>query len=680
MARERSSILFGDEGMWPLDLLPFDRMSERCGFRPDEKWIDVVRGASVRLSSGGSASFVSPEGLVLTNHHVAESRLHAVSTEANDLLRNGFYAATLEDEIPCPGLEANVLIAIDDVTDRVKRAVSDGMSPDETFLAIRAEKAKIQKESFDATGFKSDVITLYQGGRYHLYRYRRFEDVRIVWAPEKAIASFGGDIDNYKFPRFCLDVALLRVWQDGKPLETPHFFRIAECEPTEGAPLFVSGNPGTTSRMNTVARLKSLRDDGMPLLLTELYRNEVSLQQYSGQGVEHRRRARNALHRVQNIRKRMFGQLNALQDPDFIEAADDRETRIVSDLLDAGLYAKFEPAWDMIEDAECAMKELRTEVNMFEGGDAFNTRYFGIARTLLRMAEEDQKPDGERLPEFTTANRPSVLLGLMSPEPIYPDLEEHNFGASLAHFAEVFGIDSDQVEEVLCYRSPIATAKELVAYTKLGDVEERKRLLEGGQKAINASQDPFINLARLVDNRSRAIRRRFEIEVSEVRRKAHAMIAEALFALYGTDVYPDATSSLRLAYGAAKPYRTVGTELPMFTTIREVFDHADRHEHEGDWKLPDRWYANRSGLSVIEAPFNFLSTHDTHGGNSGSPVFDRELKLHGVLFDGLMQEQGRAFLVTNENPDTVSVSAWGMLTLLRTVYRADRIVDELTSA
>ncbi len=674
-----SHILHNDEGMWLPGKLPVKRLQERHGFQPTSEWYEHVQKACVRMNNGGSASFVSPNGLIITNHHVAESVLDDLTTKNKDYVRDGFYAKRLEDEVPAKQLEVNVLWEIEDVTDRVQGAVAHCKDSAESSKKRRAEISSIEKESFGATGLRSDVVTLYQGGAYHLYRYKKYTDIRLVFAPEKAIASFGGDIDNYEFPRFCLDIAFLRVYENGQPLKTRHSFLWSDVNSRENDLLFVAGHPGTTDRLSTLARLKYLRDFGLPYQLNLLRRREISLQQFGGRSEDNARKALHSLHGIQNIRKRFLGQLGALQNPEFIAQKVHQEGELRTRVSKDPNLAECRDAWEMIEGVERRVGELRDRVNLLEGGTGFMTKFFGIARIIVRLAEEDLKPNEERLPEFNDSNRDSLLHSLFSPAPVHKDLEQYQLADSLAYFMETLGADNELVKKVLESKGPGVLSHELISATKLDSVDERKRLVGGGKTAVESSQDSFIKLALLVDKEARDIRKVFEAEIEEVRKRAYAKIAKAMFALYGNDVYPDATFTLRITFGRVSGYVDEGVKIPYSTTVNDIFRHAEKHNSKEPWSLPKRWLEAQGRLASNKdrSNFDFVTTHDTHGGNSGSPVFDSKLRFRGILFDGNIHDNATTFMYVDDVARAISVHAAGISTALKIVYGAKRLVNEL---
>ena len=603
-----------DEGMWLFNELPLGQLKERHGFEPTQVWADAVRLASVRFNNGGSASFISPTGLVLTNHHVGADTLGKLSTAERDLFSEGFLARTPDEELKAPDLELNQLISITDVTDDVKAAVSEGMSPEDALDARRARIAEIESREKEATGLRCDVIPLYGGNLYHLYRYRRFTDVRLVWAPEQGIAFFGGDADNFEYPRYDLDACIFRVWEDGKPAEIDTFLTVAREGLEAGDLVFVSGNPGRTQRLLSVDALREIRDHQLPHQLDLLRRREVLLQQFALDGPEAARRARNNLFGTQNGRKARLGALAALQSPGVLAAKVVDENQLTAALGQDGDLRPLLAAWDAARANAQARSQLQGT------GVPLSSQLFSIAQRIVQLAEEDTKPSGERLPEYADAGRESFLLSLYSQAPIYPDLEIALLGDSLGQLLERRGGDDPLCARVLAGRSPADRAAELVSGSQLADVEVRRGLVEGGREAVEASDDPLIRLARLVDPEVRRVRKLGD-ELAERDRQAADLMMKGRFAVRGTSEYPDATFTLRLAFGTVAGYREQGREVPPFTTIDGAFAHEEAHRTpEGpqqDFALPASWHAARGRLDLA-TPMNFVCTADIIGGNSAS--------------------------------------------------------------
>ena len=667
-----------DEGMWLLDAPPRDLLKKKYDFDLTDPWLQKAMLSSVRLNSGGSGGFVSPDGLLVTNHHVAADATQKLSKPGRDLYHDGFYAATRDQELKCPDLEINVLQNITDVTKEVNAAVTPGMKPAEAFAARRAVMGKIEQDSLKATGLRSDVVTLYNGGAYHLYRYKKFTDVRLVFSPEKAIASFGGDVDNFEFPRMNLDVAFFRAYENDKPVHTPNYFKWSETGPAENDLVFVTGHPGTTQRLETLARLKHRRDHTLPYTLYRLRTLEAALSQYGMQSPEKARQAAGDQHSVANARKAFSGQLQGLLDPNIIE----QKAQAEAALGDAA--AKLTPdspvyknALAQIADVQLKLREFEKPHGLLETGHAFYSPLFGIARHIVRMGDELPKPSAERLREYRDSNLESLKFGLFSPAPIYPELERAKLTASLTFLAENLGGDSEVVKLVLAGKNPAARADELVNGTKLTDPAERKRLVEGGKKAVDGSTDPLIVLAKAIDAEARKLRTRYETEVEEPERQAYAALSDLRFKALGNTVAPDATFTLRLAFGTVKGYEVGGEALPFHTTLGDAFKKSTELGGKEPFDLPKRWLDGKSKLDLT-TPFNFVSTADTIGGNSGSPVLNRAGELVGVNFDRNRHGLVRNFVYTDVQARHIAVHSRAVLEALRKLYPADPLVKELT--
>jgi hypothetical protein len=666
-----------DEGMWLFNDPPKKLLKERYGFDATDAWLEHVQKSSVRFNSGGSGEVVSEDGLIMSNHHVGADALQKLSTKENDYLKNGFYARTLAEEKPAKDLELNILMSIEDVTERVNAAVTAGLSDEASFKARRAVMAAIEKESKDKTGMRSDVVTLYQGGRYHLYRFKRYTDVRLVFAPEQQIAFYGGDPDNFEYPRFDLDISFFRAYEDGKPAKLPHYLKWSEHGTAENDLIFVSGHPGRTSRLLTMDELAYVRDYRLPKTLNRLNRLEVLLTSYSGRSQENARRAKDELFGIQNSRKANLGRLAGLLDPNVMAKKAAAEKQLRDAVAAREEFKDAREAWERIAAAQKIIAERAPLHSLIEGGGAFNSELFGIARTLLRAGEERPKPNGERLREFVESGRESLELGLFSDKPIYTDLEELQFADSLSYLAEEMGATNALVQQILAGKSPRARASQLISGTQVKDVGFRKKLFEGGASAVTAARDPMIELARLVDAEARASRRVMETQ-GEVKQQAHAKIAKARFALQGTSSYPDATFTLRLAYGTVKGYEESGKRIPAHTTFAGLYERAAEQGYRPPFDLPKTWLDRKRRLD-LKTPFNFVSTADIIGGNSGSPVIDRKGELVGIIFDGNIQSLVLDFIFTDEQARAVSVDSRGILEALRKVYDAKTLVAELTA-
>jgi hypothetical protein len=666
-----------DEGMWLFTNPPRKLLKDRYNFEPTAAWLEHLQKASIRFNTGGSGSFVSPDGLILTNHHVASDAIQKLSTEQKDYMKNGFYAKTREEELKCVDEEINVLVSIEDVTDKVHGAVKPGMSAADAEKARRAVMNTLEKESQEKTGLKSSIVTLYQGGQYHLYRYKKYTDVRLVFAPEKAIAFFGGDPDNFEYPRYDLDVTFFRAYENGKPAKVEHYLTWSPSGPQDNELVFISGHPGRTDRLNTAAHLEFLRDRDMPMRLNLIRRREVVLAAWSARSSENARRAEKDLFSMQNSRKVRLGMLATLQDPGFMakKRADEKALREAI-AKDPQLQQSLGTAWDQVAEAIKAWEPIYYENYLLELGAAFNSELFGKARELVRLAEELSKPNAERLREYGDAGLESLKEELFSAAPIYEDLETIKLADSLGLLVELLGADHPLIQKVLAGKQPADRARELVHGTKLKDVTYRKQLADGGQKAIEACDDPMVRLAVLVDGPARKVRKVFEEKVQEPQRQAYSKIARALFATQGGNTYPDATFTLRLAFGVVKGYEEDGKQMPPWTNLGGTYTHAENHEYKEPFDLPPTWKQRKSRMN-LETPFNFVSTVDAIGGNSGSPTVNQKGEFVGILFDGNIHGLGRNYHYIADRAREIHVHSAGILEAIRKVYDADKLADEL---
>src|SRR5262245_6980835 len=666
----------GDEGMWLFNNPPREQLKKKYGFDVTDQWLDHVRLSSVRFNSGGSGSFVSADGLVMTNHHVGADDLQKLSDEKHDYLRDGFHARTLAEEKKTDGLELNVLLKIEDVTAKVQAAVKDGMTATEAADARRKAMAEIEKIAADAkNSIRADVVTLYAGGAYHLYTFKKYTDIRLVFAPEQQIAFFGGDPDNFEYPRYDLDICFFRVYENDKPAKIEHYLKWSPEGSKEGELVFVSGHPGRTNRQNTMDELAYLRDLQYPTQLALLNRREVLYSSWAERTEENRRRVKDDLFGVQNSRKARMGGLGGLLDPRLMSRKADNEKRLREFIGKQG-SSEAARAFEVIAEAEKIRRKIARDVNMLENAHGFSSHSFGIARTLLRAADELPKPSGERLREFGDAKLDSLKYELFSSEPIYEDLEILKLTDSLTYLATTLGAENDLVKKVLAGKSPHDRAFELVSGTKVRDVEVRKKLFEGGKAAVEAAKDPMIELARLIDAEARAVRKQFETQVEEPKRQAAAAIAKARFAMDGTNTYPDATFTLRLSFGTVKGYTENGKTVPPFTNFEGLFNKSKQHGNKPPFDLPPRWEKRKSYLD-LSTPLNFIKTADIIGGNSGSPVINKNAEVVGIIFDGNIQSLVLDFIFEDEVARAVSVDSRGIIEALRKVYEANELADEI---
>jgi len=665
-----------DEGFWMFNAVPRDAIKKAYGFDVTDEWLKHVQLSSVRFG-GASGSFISSEGLVFTNHHVGRGALQQLSTPERDLVRNGFYARTRAEELKVPAMELNVLQSIEDVTARVNATVKPGTSQADAFVARRAAIAQIEKESTDATGLRSDVVTLYQGGLYHLYRYRKYTDVRLVFAPEHAIAFFGGDADNFTYPRYNLDISMFRAYENDQPARIEHFLKWSPNGSRDGELVFTSGHPGGTQRLYTVAHLEYLRDVGHPTAIARMERMREARLRYSALGAEQARQVQSDVFGIENSLKSMRGQLEGLKDPALMAKKQASETALRT-AVDADPKAKvaYADAWDQIVASRRASRALMTDSMFLEGAQGLDTRLFGIARSIVRVVEEREKPNTDRLPEYTEARMASLERQLYSPAPIYVEAEKAKLADSLAYMAEKLGADHPLVKQVLDGKTAEARAAELIGATTLVDVAARKALVEGGKTAVAESKDSMIQLARAIDPQSRQIRKQSEDQVASVERDAYAKIAQAVFATQGTSAYPDGTSTLRLSYGQVKGYLEDRKAIPPFTDYAGLYVREKEFSGKPDFVLPKRWIEKKDALD-LEVPFNFVSTNDIVGGNSGSPVINKNAEIVGIAFDGNIQSLPGYFIYDGSMNRTVSVDSRSILEAMRKLYDAGPLVDEI---
>lgn len=664
--------LRADEGMWTFHNPPVKKLKAEYNFDLEPKWLDHVRLSSVRLNSGGSGSFVSPNGLVLTNHHVASDSVQKLSSQAADLIHNGFHAKTLGEELKCPDLELNVLVAMTDVTAQVKAAVGSEGDPEKAAKAKRAAISKIEGDARQASGLRGDVVTLYRGGEYWLYQYKQYTDVRLVFAPEVEVGFFGGDPDNFTYPRYNLDYALFRVYENGNPAATPNYLKWKVDGLQEGDLVFTSGHPGSTERLRTYSQVEYLRDVARPRSLHILGRLADALNAYGSQGEEQRRQASDPLFGIENSRKAYSGVLSGLRDPELMA----RKKKAEDDLR-AAIAGNPELA-KKVGDAFAAIEHIQTENAPFDEQRAYR-RVLGTlaehAIGIVRYVEETAKPNAERLPAFRDSSLDSTRLDLFSPAPIYAGLEEAMLRAGIELAMERLGPDDAFVQAVLHGESAATAAHKLVMGTKLADPAVRKTLVDGGKDAIAKSDDPMIRLATVIDPMLRELIKKNESAQAALA-DAAGRIAQARFEIYGNSVYPDATFTLRLAYGTVKGYPEDTTLVPWKTTFYGLYERYHAFDGRAPFSLPKR-YLEREKALKLDTPLNFVHTCDITGGNSGSPTLDREGNLVGLVFDGNIQSLPNDLIYVNDADRALSVHCASIIESLRVVYGADAIVEEL---
>lgn len=662
-----------DEGMWTFDNPPTKQLQEKYNFTLSPQWLDHVRLSSVRLNDGGSGSFVSPNGLLLTNHHVARGQLQKNSTAEHDYMKTGFLALTSEEEMKSPDLEVNVLVSMENVTQKIQDALKGSKKAEEEFAKRKDVIAAIERESLEKTGLRSDVVTLYQGGEYWLYRYKKYTDVRIVFAPEQQIAFYGGDPDNFTFPRYDLDMALFRVYENGQPIKSDNYLKWNPKGVGDGDLTFVSGHPGSTSRLDTLAQLEAERDLYEPAQLKIIKNRLDSLRKYSATGPEAARQAGTLIFSLENSQKAYLGRLKGLQDAAVMGAKKKDEEGFKAKVnANPQWKTAYGKAWDQIAAAEKKSQARFKEV-YFHG---LNSAYANLATQIVQYVAEIKKPDGQRLAGYHEAQLDSLKQQLFSPAPIYPAMEIARMTGALELDLAEAGPNDPWVKLVLGGKSPKEVAEALVKGTKLADPEYRKKLVEGGEAAVAASDDTMIGLARKLDPVRRELIKWQEDNVDSVIQRAGEQLGKARFAAFGKTAYPDATFTLRLSYGKVASYPMNGTIAPPYTTFYGLYDRSASFSNKVPFDLPQRWIDGKSKLD-LSTPINFVTTNDIIGGNSGSPVVNAAGEIVGLIFDGNIESLVGDFVYEDTTNRAVAVHTAGMTEALRKLYGADKIVNEL---
>jgi hypothetical protein len=670
---------YADEGMWTFDNPPLKQWKEKYGFEPSQAWLDHVRLSTVRLSEGaggGTGSFVSADGLVFTNQHVGAGQVAKLSTGGRDLVKEGFYARTREEELKCPDLEVNVMVSYEDVTRRVQGAVKPGVSDKEAAAQRRAEMAVIEKEETAKTGLKSEVVTLYSGGEYWLYRFKRYTDVRLVFSPEEQIAYFGGDYDNFTFPRYDLDITFFRVYENGQPAKIEHYFKWATKDVREGELVIVPGFPGSTARLLTSAQIRYHRDVGNPLQMQVWTTRSAALQDYAKRGPEQQRQASQGIRSLENSIKRLVGQQTGLENPRIFKKKEDEDAALRKAVASKPEWRRaYGDAWSQVEKTYSALPAMARRIAF---SNLTASRLGTIASNFVRYAEEVRKPNDQRYEEFRDNRLEALKRNLLSPAPVYPEMEEAILAAWLEEGLKTLGANDPFIRAAIGSSTPAEAAKRVIGGTKLNDPAFRKALFEGGADAINKSSDPLIELARKVEPIIRELRAWNEERIQSVETGAGAKIAEARFAVYGKTVYPDANFNLRIQYGTVAGYEEDTTLVPFKTTFYGLFDRADSFNEKPPYDLPPRWKGADTKLE-LSTPFNFVYSADTIGGNSGSPVINRNAEIVGINFDSNIQKLPNRYLYIDEREGAraVGVHAAAVIEALRKLYSANALVEEI---
>ncbi len=676
------AIMFGsfplahaDDGMWTFDNPPLKLWKERYGFEPSKEWFDKLRLASPKLP-GASGAFVSPNGLIATNHHVASSFITKLSTKERDLMKTGFYAHTQAEELKAPDAEITVLLSYEDVSARVHDAAKSGTNDADMAAKRKAEIASIEKACGPTPVLKCEVVSLYSGGEYWLYKSKVYTDVRLVMAPEEQAAFFGGDYDNFTYPRFDLDFSFLRVYENGKPASTPNYFKWSETGAKDGEFVVVSGYPGATARLLTVSQLKYQRDIGNPLQRKVWETLRGGLEKYSKLGDEQFRQASAGMRSYANSLKRLAGQQDGLLNPRQFAKKVAEEKDIRDKLAQRPeLDKQYAPAWTNIATAYESLPAMSKRLSY---STLAVSRLGTIAAQIVTNSIEKGKPNAERYPEYSDARLDALKRSIISPGPIYPDMEVAVLTAWFDEARKELGNNDPFVKAAFGDADTAEVVGRAVRETKLTDPEVRKALLEGPPDAIAKSTDPLITFARRIEPVVRELRDWNEKTIRNVEATNGTKIAEARFAVYGKTIPPDANSQLRLSSGVVIGYDEDTTLVPSRTTFFGLYDRAFGFEEKPTFNLAPRLKERKDRID-LSTPLNFVYSADTIGGNSGSPVVNRNLELVGLNFDSNLQKLSNRYWYIDETEGSraVGVHSAGILEALRKVYDANELVAEL---
>jgi len=669
------SSIYADEGMWLFNAFPKDKVQAKYGFAPDQAWLDHVRLSSARAPNG-SSSFVSSDGLIFTNHHIAQECIHNLSTGGKDYMKAGFYASTKADEPKCPGMEFLVLQSIEDVTAKVNATVKPGMSTADAGKAQREEMSSLEKQC-SSGDIRCDVVTLYSGAMYNLYKYKKYDDIRLVFAPEFAIAFFGGDPDNFEYPRYDLDISFLRAYENDKPAQTANYLKWSPNGASDNELIFVSGHPGRTGRLLTMSQLDYLRDCEYPLRLNSYNHRIPALEKFSAESAENAREAQSAMFGIQNSFKAITGYEAALKDQELMarKAADEKDLQQYVN-SDPQRKKEYGDPWTAIAKAASVEEQIYKQLWYLDMLYGFQGELARDARDIVRAAYQRQKPSNQRIRGFQDSQLPTLQTRLFGAVPTYKPFNEVQLTESLTEMREVLGADNPDVQKALAGKTPEERAKEVIGGTTVSDPAVRKQLYEGGLAAVNASTDPLIVMMREIEPDAEAIHNRDEDEVQSVYRSKGSDIGKALFAQKGLSVPPDATFTLRLSYGAIASYTLNGANVPWFTTMGGAYQHAAEHGGKPPYELPESWVNDKSAIN-LNTPFDTVSTADIIGGNSGSPVINKAGEVVGIIFDGNIESLAWNFEYTDKVARAVEVDSRAITESLRNIYHADALLNEL---
>ncbi|MBX9924516.1 MAG: S46 family peptidase [Rhabdochlamydiaceae bacterium] len=658
--------LYGEEGMWPFSQVPKKKIAKTYGVEIDDQWLSQVQKSALRFSTGGSASFISSQGLVMTNHHVGARVIHNLSSSKQNYLEEGFYAKLQEDELLCPNLYVDQLLAISDVTEEVQSRIASNLSFAEKEQAQKEICAEIQKKAFKDTGLQPEVVILYHGAKYHLYLYKRYTDVRLVMAPDSHVASMGGDIDNFEFPRYSLDVCFFRIYEEGKPVHPESYFSWSSSGPQEGELLFVVGHPGKTRRMLTSDHLRFCQEVEIPMISHFLEDRLEKIAAFAKRGKEQERISSQERHSLANAYKVYQGLKKSFQNASPIALKQKKEAA----------FSKYsQKPRNLVKSSLEDSKSYVQSHFVLEGFGSNYSKLYGLAKTLVRMSEELKLPNEKRLPEYVDTELSKCEMKILSEEPFYPEWETMCLEAGLENLRSVLGASHPLMQQILQDASPQKTAKKIMESTSLYDLKTRSLLYKNPDRVIS-SLDPLLLLAKAVDVYARQVRKVKEETLDPLQRECYTSIAEQEFDLYGDAVYPDATFTLRLSLGQMKGYEEKKKFIQPFTTWGGMYEHVKKHGFEKPYHLLFPWIAAQDSISK-KVPLNFVSTHDIIGGNSGSPVINAQREWVGIIFDGNAHSIAWSYQFEEEKGRAISVHSQGIVEALQSVYHADRLVKEI---
>lgn len=665
----------GDEGMWTYDSVPVKQIENNYNFKPSQEFLDHLRLSSVNIYA--SASFVSPDGLILTNHHVALFAAQRLSTKEHNYVKEGFVAENREGEIPLPGMSVRVLVAIEDVTKEVEASVKEGAAPQEAREQREKKIALIESECFKKEGLKGEVVSLFGGAKYSLYKFKEYKEIKLVMIPELSAAFFGGDYDNFTYPRYDLDFAFFRAYENGKPAKTENYLKVNPDGAKDGDLIFVSGHPHETNRLETLSMLQYKRDVSMVFELEKLQKLRSLLKKYSEKGEEEARRARTILYYVENALKSTEGELKGLKDEKLMAKKRSQEEALKRAVENAPQLSKeYGKAWKDLEDAVFWVSKNKDDLNYKMRIWLGERGLLGYALHLVTYAEEIKKPDSERLYGYHDADLVDFIENISTPYPIYKDLEELLLSFELEEMVKGLGENDPFVKKVLDGKNPKDLAKQLIEGTRLENPQFRKELADKKGKKIANCKDPLIEFAKKINPTIREMEKLYKNRYEAVEESSLTKIAKAGFAVYGSDTYPDGTSTLRLSFGKIAGYPQGSTLVPPFTTFYGLLDRAYGFGNKGDFAIPERIAQNIDKIN-LRTPLNFVCTADITGGNSGSPVVDKEGRLVGLVFDGNAESHPNTFVYDEYQARCVSVDIRAILEVLKKVYKAEWIVDEM---